>query len=135
MATDDGFPHWELFNWRGSGQPNGEVIRLERGTGLETAVEYAGALDVTIVVRTTGTDFRLSSHNWSWGWNFKLLPNQWHTLRFVITPISKTAFVDGVPLDNEAWKTPRTFKPAPVSVFVTNDDIAEIRRFIVRATD
>ncbi|HEV3345048.1 MAG TPA: hypothetical protein VG125_32020, partial [Pirellulales bacterium] len=136
LATDDGFPRWELFNWFGSGEPNGEVLRLEGGRGgLQTAVEYTGALDVTVVARTTGTEFGLGSHNWSWGWKFKLVPNQWHTLRFVINPVSRTAFVDGVPLDTDAWETPRKFNAAPVSVYVNNDEIVEIRRFIVRATD
>jgi hypothetical protein len=135
LAIDDGFPHWELFNGRGPGEAEGEVLRLERGSALQTAVEYTGALDVTVVVRTTGTDFRLGSHNWSWGWNFKIVPNVWHTLRFVITPVSRTAFVDGVPLDNDAWKTPRTLNSAPVSVYMTGDEIAEIKKFIVQSTD
>lgn len=135
LATEDGFPHWELFNWLGSGEQDGDIVRLQGGSGLSTAVDYTGALDVTLLVRTTGTDVNLGSHNWSWGWKFKLVPNQWHVLRFVITPISRTAFVDGIPLDNDAWETPRKLNSAPVSVYVNNDDVAEIRRFVVRSTD
>ncbi|HWB11625.1 MAG TPA: hypothetical protein VG826_20510 [Pirellulales bacterium] len=138
LAIDDGFPHWELFSLRGlpSGRLDSDVVRIEGGRGgLETAVDYAGALDVTVVVRTTGSEFGLSSHNLSWGWKFQLSPNQWHTVRFVLTPIARTAFVDGLPVDTDAWETPRKFNAAPVYVYMNKDDVAEIRRFIIRATD
>jgi hypothetical protein len=101
---------------------------------LETAVEYSGPVDATLVVRTTGTSLKLNSHTWSWGWKFKVLPNQWHTVRFVITPVSQTAFVDGVVVENETSQSPRKLRSAPVFLHVSDGDIVEVKKIIINGS-
>lgn len=136
LATDDGFPHWELFNRQGLQQaaPSDEVLQLDSRGGLETTVEYGGPIDVTLILRTTGTEVRLGSHNWSWNWNFKVLPNQWHTVRFIVNPVLRSAMVDGVLVHSETSQTPRKLGTAPVSIRPWNDEVIEVRKFIVKGT-
>ncbi|HEX7378251.1 MAG TPA: hypothetical protein VF278_14125, partial [Pirellulales bacterium] len=135
LAADDGFSHWELFNWRGmqQGDLSGEAVRMDgRGGGLETTVEYDGPIDVTLSLRTSGTEIRFGSHNWGWNWKFSVTANEWHTVRYMITPVSQTAIVDGVPMQNEALRTARELKSAPVYVDAVNDNVLELRKFIVK---
>ncbi|HET6884113.1 MAG TPA: hypothetical protein VFI31_28420, partial [Pirellulales bacterium] len=134
LATDEGLPSWELFTWRGFQRdaPTGEIVRVETGRGLETAVEFEGAIEVTLVLRTTGDQIRLWSHNTSGGWNFTIQPNRWHTVRYVFTPLSRAAFVDGLPVEGDAWKTARRLPSAPVYLYADNDAIVEVKKFIVK---
>lgn len=134
LAADDGLPNWEAFRWQGfqAEAPDGEIAHLENRTGMETAVEFAEPIEVLLVAKTSGTEIRLGSHRWSWNWNFTVEPDRWHTLRFVITPISRTVFVDGVLAQTDASQTPRTLNPAPVSLYRNDDSVIEIRKFIVK---
>lgn len=140
LAEDDGLPNWELFkrSFSQSNEPAGDVVRIDsRSGGLQTAVEYDGSIDVTMVVRTTANMVRLSSHNWGWGWNYSIAPNRWHTLRFLVTPLANTVFADGVSVYTDAatTRTPRKLNSAPVSINASGDDVIEIKKFVVRAID
>lgn len=134
LAADDGLPNWEAFRWQGfqAEAPDGEIAHLENRTGMETAVEFVEPIEVLLVAKTSGTEIRLGSHRWSWNWNFTVEPDRWHTLRFVITPISRTVFVDGVLAQTDASQTPRTLNAAPVSLYRNDDSVVEIRKFIVK---
>jgi hypothetical protein len=134
LALDDGLPNWELFNWRGfqANQPIGEIARVENGRSLETAVEYDGAIDVILVARATGTKIRLHSHNWSWNWDFVVEPNRWHTLRYTITPFLRTAMLDGLLVHTDGSRTARRLNSAPVYISAFNDEIIEVKKFVVR---
>ncbi|HJT32271.1 MAG TPA: hypothetical protein VJ783_09535, partial [Pirellulales bacterium] len=135
LALDDGLPNWELFQWRAFPQtfePSGDVARIEGNGNVETAAEYSGPIEVLLIVRTSGTKLQMMSHRWGWGWDFTLVPDQWHALRYVINPLSRTVFVDGALAQTETWRTPRQFNPGPVSFQVNDDAVVEIRKFIVR---
>lgn len=136
LANDDGLPSWELFkrSFSQNNELSGEVVRLESGQ-IETAVEYGSSIDVTLLARTTANEIRLSSHRWGWGWNYTAEPNRWHVFHFVITPLSHSVFVDGVPLQTETSRTPRKLNSATVSIHANNNDVIEIKKFIVRAIE
>jgi hypothetical protein len=134
LAVDEGLPNWELFNWSGfqRDDPSGDVVRVELARSMETAVEYEGSIEVLLVARTTGNQIRLSSHNTFANWNFTVEPNRWHTLRYLFTPFSRTAFVDGLPVDNDTWKTARRLSSAPVHIYASDQNIVEVKKFIVK---
>lgn len=135
LAVDDGLPNWELFQWRAFPQtfePTGDIARIEGNGNVETAAEYSGPIEVLLIARTSGTKLQMMSHRWSWGWDFTLVPDQWHALRYVINPLSRTVFVDGALAQTETWRTPRQFNPGPVSFQVNDDSVVEIKKFIVR---
>lgn len=136
LANDDGLPAWDLFkrSFSQNLELSGEVVRLDKGT-IETTVEYDGSIDVTLLARTTANSIRLSSHHWGWGWNYAAVPNRWHVFRFVITPLSYAVFVDGLPLQTDASQTPRKLRSAPVSIHTNDNEVIEIKKFIVRAID
>ncbi|HEX5445086.1 MAG TPA: hypothetical protein VFW87_14705, partial [Pirellulales bacterium] len=134
LAVDEGLPNWEVFRWQGfqAAAPSGEVARLENMFSLETVAEFSEPIEVLLVVKTSGTEVRLGSHGWSWNWKFVVEPDQWHTLRYVINPLSRTVFVDGVLMQTDASRTPRSLNSAPVALHRNNDAVIEIRKFIVR---
>lgn len=135
LALDEGLPNWELFQWRAfprTFEPTGDVARIDGNGNVETAAEYAGPIEVLLIARTSGTKLQMMSHCWGWGWDFTLVPDQWHTLRYVINPLSRTVFVDGALAQTETWRTPRQFNPGPVSFQVNDDSVVEIRKFIVK---
>lgn len=138
LAVDDGLPNWDLFQWRvfpRTFEPTGEVARVESNGNVETAADFVGPIDVLLIIRTSDTKFRLTSHRWSWNWDFLLVPDQWHTLRYVINPLSRTVFVDGVLAQTETWRTPRQFNAGPVSFNVNDDSVVEVRKFIVKSLE
>lgn len=135
LALDDGLPNWELFQWRAFPQtfePTGDVARIEGNGNVETAAEYSGPIEVLLIAKTSGTRLQFMSHRWGWSWDFTLVPDQWHALRYAINPLSRTVFVDGVVAQTETWRTPRQFNPGPVSFSVNDDSVLEIRKFIVK---
>jgi hypothetical protein len=87
---------------------------------------------VILVARATGTKIRLHSHNWSWNWDFVVEPNRWHTLRYTITPFLRTAMLDGLLVHTDGSRTARRLNSAPVYISAFNDEIIEVKKFVVR---
>ncbi|HVX14492.1 MAG TPA: hypothetical protein VHC22_25115 [Pirellulales bacterium] len=142
LASDEGLPNWELFAWRNqlTGQVTGDIVRLDGRGGLETAVEFGGSIEVTIVARSTTPDIRLMTHNWNWNWKWTVPQNQWHTLRFVITPLTQSVFADGALAyvdPNPTSTVTRSALPLkPGFVFLlANESVLEVKKFVVRSLE
>jgi hypothetical protein len=131
LATDEGLPALELLKF-GNGEPTDDVAQVQSGRSLQTPVDYDGPIAITLVARATSTDFQLHSHRSGWLWDFKLVPNRWHVIRYVITAPARTAFVDGLLVYTETPKTNRTLKASPVTIFVANNgESVEIKKLLI----
>jgi hypothetical protein len=83
------------------------------------------------VARTSGTDIQLHSHRHGWIWNFKFEPNQWYVMRYNITAPLRTAFANGLTVYTEKPQTNRFLGTGPVTIFGANNEVIEVKKFLV----
>lgn len=156
LATDEGLPAWELFNFSG-GQSVGGFKRITRGGAMRTHVDYDGPMDVTFVARTDSLNIRLVAYDrdvviWNWELNPSELrverpnggtvpvpvkplePNRWYEFHYRITRQGTTIMVDGVPVftENRAYSK---FPRGPVGVTGAGNAVVDVKKFVVRAVD